>query len=85
VKTSLRYHWVQDRRDDRALPTRGTCLDVNAELAGLAGDVELAEVPLFIFISPVFALLPCVCALLSALCSLLSCVVFAFRCLPFAL
>lgn len=43
VKSSLSYEYTLDRRDNPALPTKGSFLSVSTELAGLGGDTNFLK------------------------------------------
>merc|ERR1719320_882065 len=43
VKSSLRYTFMRDERDNKAIPTKGHAISVSAEFAGLGGDVQFIK------------------------------------------
>jgi len=43
LKSSFKYTWSIDKRDDPIIPTRGYALDISQELAGIGGDVRFLK------------------------------------------
>lgn len=43
LKSSIRYAFVHDKRDNRVIPTMGHALSASAELAGLGGDAQFVK------------------------------------------
>jgi len=43
LKSSIRYSFVHDKRDNRVIPTMGHAFSASAELAGLGGDAQFVK------------------------------------------